>query len=269
MNTTVKDPVCGMTVNENTPLRVVHQGTSYYFCSDKCRREFEANPAAFAPPVAPPCEPAPHTRGMTMNWAAPFYDLYCRAVGLGLSFRNQTLRAAKIQPDERLLDVGCGTGVLTRLALDAAGSAASAVGIDPAPDMIRVAREHAKQLGSRAEFRVAAIENLPFPDSSFDVALASLMLHHLPPDARLEGLREVHRVLKPGGRLVVADFGRPTNPLWWLVAWPFLFLPMTADNLRGRIPAYLREAGFDPVEMVGHRAGLLMYCVARKPGAAK
>lgn len=74
-------------------------------------------------------EPEPETRGMTMSWAAPFYDLYCPAVGLGRAFRTQTLRHAAIRPGERMLDVGCGTGVLTRMALDIAGPGGSVAGI--------------------------------------------------------------------------------------------------------------------------------------------
>ena len=146
-----------------------------------------------------------HTHGTTMNWAAPFYDLYCRAVGLGQGFREQTLQTAAIRPGEKILDVGCGTGVLTRLACDAAGPAGSALGIDPTRNMIRIAKENAQRLGSRAEFKVAAIEKLPLEHSSFDVVLSSLMLHHLSPDLKREGLQEVYRVLKPGGRFAVSD----------------------------------------------------------------
>ena len=210
-------------------------------------------------------EPAVHTHGMTMNWAAPFYDMYCGAVGLGQGFRDQTLQAAAIQPGETILDVGCGTGVLTRRACDAAGPAGSAIGIDPAQHMIRVAKENAQRLGSRAEFKVAAIEQLPFENARFDVVLSSLMLHHLPPDLKRQGLREVYRVLKPGGRFIVADFYRPANPLWWPVAWPFLFMPTTADNLRGKLPVFFREAGFDLVEMRGRRAGIVTFLSAIKP----
>ena len=210
-------------------------------------------------------EPEPETRGMTMNWAAPFYDLYWPAVGLGRGFRVQTLRHAVIRPGERLLDVGCGTGVLTRMALDIAGPGGSAVGIDPASKMIQVARETAARLGSQAEFKVAAIEALPFPDASFDGVLSSLMLHHLPPDLKREGLREVWRVLKPGGRFVVVDFYRPSTPLWWLVAWPFLFMHTTADNFRGTLPDYFQAAGFDPVQLKGRRAGILAFWTAIKP----
>lgn len=161
-----------------------------------------------------------------------------------------------------MLDVGCGTGVLTRMALVIAGPDGSAVGIDPASKMIGVARETAARLGSRAEFKVAAIEELPFPDASFDVVLSSLMLHHLPPDTKRQGLA---RVLKPGGRLVVADFACPVNPLWWLVVWPGLMMPSVAGNLRGRVPAHLREAGFTQVKTRGHRAGLVTFWTAVKP----
>jgi len=212
-----------------------------------------------------PAEPSAPTHGMTMNWAAPFYDVYCPAVGLGRGFRAQTLRYAAIRPGERILDVGCGTGVLTRMARDAAGPNGFAVGIDPAARMIQVARETAARLGSVTEFKVAAIESLPFPDASFDVVLSSLMLHHLPPETKQRGLAEAYRVLKPGGRLVIADFARPVNPLWWLLLWPFLMMPSVVDNLRGHVPAHVREAGFTQVETRGHRAGLITFWTAVKP----
>jgi ubiquinone/menaquinone biosynthesis C-methylase UbiE len=161
--------------------------------------------------------------------------------------------------------VGCGTGVLTRRASEAAGPAGVAIGIDPGQDMIRIAKENAQRRGSHTAFKVATIENLPFLSASVDVVLSSLMLHHLPPDLKRQGLHEVYRVLKPGGRFIVADFYRPANPLWWLVAWPFLFMPTTADNFRGTLPGYFREAGFDPVQDKGRRAGILAFWCAIKP----
>jgi len=204
------------------------------------------------------------TDGMLMDWTAPFYDIYCSAIGLGEGFRAQTLRVAAIQPGEKVLDVGCGTGVLTRMAAESAGKAGSAMGIDPGADMIRVAREKARRTVNAAEFKVAAVEQLPFAEAQFDVVLASLMLHHLPPATRRAGLAEVHRVLKPGGRLVVADFQQPTNLAWWLVLWPFLMMPSVADNLRGLLPNQIREAGFSRIEIRGYRAGLITFLTAVK-----
>lgn len=209
-------------------------------------------------------ELAPETRGAVMNWQAPFYDWGCRAAGLGRNFRDETLRHAALTPGDRMLDVGCGTGVLTRLAAQAVGPSGHAVGIDPAPRMIGVARENAARTGSQAEFKLAAIERLPFDDSSFDVVLSSLMLHHLPAELKHEGLREVRRVLKPGGRLVAVDIDCPANPLWWVVIWPLLMMPMTAINLRGEIPNYLRDAGFDPVQIKGRWVQWLTFWVAIK-----
>jgi len=61
-------------------------------------------------------EPVVHTHGMTMDWAVPIYDWYCPKLGLGPAFREATLSYAALKAGERVLDVGCGTGVLTRLA---------------------------------------------------------------------------------------------------------------------------------------------------------
>jgi hypothetical protein len=63
------------------------------------------------------------------------------------------------------------------------------------------------------------------------------------------------------------DLDTPGNPLWWLVFGPFLMMPMTAVNLRGEIPAYLRDAGFDPIRPLGRWLALLTFWVAFKPGS--
>jgi ubiquinone/menaquinone biosynthesis C-methylase UbiE len=212
-----------------------------------------------------PLEPVPETRGMTLNWTAPFYDWYCPKLGLGQDFRRHTLCYAALQPGERVLDVGCGTGVVTRLAAEVVGPAGVAIGIDPAVRMIAMARQNARRTDSRAVFKLAAIEHLPFEASSFDITVASFMLHHLPSDLKTEGLREVYRVLKPGGRLLVVDLDRPANALWWLVIWPLLLMPTVAANIRGHIPEYLRQAGFVSVQARRRWWQLLTLWVAVKP----
>jgi len=75
----------------------------------------------------------------------------------------------------------------------------------------------------------------------------------------------VYRVLKPGGRLLLVDIDRPTNPLWWLLCRPLLFFHFTAPNLRGEVPAYLRAAGFAPVEVCARKGGVLSFWLATKP----
>jgi|GEM_PF-326861 len=227
-------------------------------------------------------EPAAHTHGVTMNSVAPIYDFYCPLLGLGAEFRRETLRYADLQPGQHVLDVGCGTGVLTRLAAQRVGVSGTAIGIDPSPAMLQIARRNAddsRDGGVRAKqdaragaspalFKVAAIESLPFDNGRFDVVLSSCMLHHLAPELKRAGLAEVYRVLKPGGRFVIVDVDRPASGWVWLIVWPLLLMPMTASNLRGEIPSYLQGAGFNPVTTRGRWIKLLSFWVAVKPAGA-
>jgi ubiquinone/menaquinone biosynthesis C-methylase UbiE len=121
-----------------------------------------------------------------------------------------TADQALIQPGDSVLDVGCGTGDVTLVAKQRA-SRGNVFAIDPAPEMIAIARKKAARQGLDIDFRVGVIEALPFPDASMDVVTSSLMMHHLPESLKVRGLAEIYRVLRPGGRLLIADFLRPTG----------------------------------------------------------
>ncbi len=148
------------------------------------------------------------TTGLVVHWAAR-YDFLIWLVTLGRerNFRERLLRPARLQTGESVLDVGCGTGTLAIAAKRHVGSAGSVHGIDASPAMIARARNKATKAGVEVIFENGLAESLPFPDVRFDVVLSTVMLHHLPAKARQQGVREMRRVLKPGGRLLAVDFG--------------------------------------------------------------
>jgi len=154
------------------------------------------------------------TRGSVIHWAR-FYDPVVTLLTLGRApaLRDEAADLAAIQPGESVLEVGCGTGQLTQRARARAGSSGLVCGIDPSAEMIRVAREKAQRANLTVDYRVAAVEALPFANGTFDVVLSSLMMHHLPEDLKALGLAEVRRVLKPGGRLLIVDMQRPSGLL--------------------------------------------------------
>jgi len=151
------------------------------------------------------------TEGTLIRWA-PYYDFTVNIVTFGKArvLRRLTVDQALIQSGDSVLDVGCGTGEVT-LPAKIRAKDGKVYGIDPAPEMIAVARRKAAYKKLDIDFRVGVIESLPFPDASIDVITSSLMMHHLPEDLKARGLTEIYRVLKPGGRLLIADFMRPTG----------------------------------------------------------
>lgn len=120
-----------------------------------------------------------------------------------------TVELAHLSPGDRVLDVGCGTGSLTIAIKKCLGQSGEVYGIDPASQMIQLARKKASKADVDINFKVGVIEDLPFPDKCFDVVLSSFMVHHLPGDElKSQGFAEIKRVLKPGGKLLVVDIDR-------------------------------------------------------------
>jgi ubiquinone/menaquinone biosynthesis C-methylase UbiE len=137
-----------------------------------------------------------------------FYDFLAWVLMRGRegAFREKVLDLARLKPGESVLDVGCGTGTLAIAAKRRAGTG-KVSGIDASPEMIALAGKKTKKAGLDIAFRNASVDALPFQDAEFDVVLSTLMLHHLPRKLREQGGREMRRVLKPGGRVLVVDFG--------------------------------------------------------------
>lgn len=185
--------------------------------------------------------PARPTSGivMDMGWR---YDLMVRVADT-LLFRGglrrleeRTLELAALERGEHVLDVGCGTGELALRASRLVGAEGEVVAIDPGPRQIARARAKAAARGVAVDFGTGVIERLDFPPARFDVVLSTLMMHHLPDDVKRHGIAEVGRVLRPGGRVVIADFNRPERK------------GVGAGSLGAQdLPLLLWDAGFEAI----------------------
>ncbi len=178
-----------------------------------------------------------------------FYDPAMAATMRERTFRRALVRSAVTTGPQAILDVGCGTGSQT-IALADAVPHAEVIGVDGDPDAL--ARARARGAGRAITWVEAFAQELPLDDDAVDCVTASLLLHHLSPPTRLAALREMRRVLRPGGRLHIADWGRPQDPPMRLAFLSIRLLDgrkNTADHAAGRIPQIIKEAGFSDVQV--------------------
>lgn len=164
-------------------------------------------------------------------------------------FKRRIVEALAVPPGGRVLDLACGTGTLA-IMLAGARPELSVAGVDGDPGILRRARAKAHQAGVGVDFDHGLSTALPYAEDSFDAVTSTLFFHHLDRGSKEDTVRELVRVLKPGGSLHVADWGKPSDPL---MAAAFLQVRLldgfdvTADNANGELPRIFEEGGFDRV----------------------
>jgi len=210
-------------------------------------------------PVPDPPRP-PQTRGIVLHKAAKVYDLLMPVVTLWQDGRmnRRTAELLGALPSDKVLDVGCATGGMALAVAEGLDGAQGGicVGLDAAPGMIAKARRKIGRLPCRFDIGVA--EELPYRSETFDKAVSTYFFHHLNLQDKLTALREVHRVLKGGGKMVLVDVDVPTTALGRLCArageWLFR-QPEIGENIDGKLPELFERAGFTNVARLAHDMG--------------
>ena len=169
--------------------------------------------------------------------------------------QTRMLALAGIRPGDHVLDIACGTGLVTFRAAEMTGPKGRLVGVDISNEMVERARRRAAELNTaNVSFERSDAEDLPIEDDSFDVVLSALGLMYVP-DPTL-AVAEMHRTLKPGGTAAAAVWGRRENCGWAAIfsivdlrvkteVCPLFFQLGTGESLKGT----LERAGFEPMAM--------------------
>lgn len=188
---------------------------------------------------------------MGRDWLLPIYDPLTKLLGLS-RVRQALLGQAALGSRARVLDVGCGTGSLAVL-IKQQHPTVDVVGFDPDPRALAKGDRKARRAGISIHFDRGFADALPYPDASFDRVFSSFMFHHLERAEKTQTLREVHRVLKPGGRLHLVDFAASAEhgAVSRLHSHHRL-----ADNAEHDVVALLTQAGFADPTITGTGAVL-------------
>ena len=210
------------------------------------------------------------------NKIAWLYDPLIRALafffGGERKIRKRVLNLLSIKPGDKVLDAACGTGTSALIMAEMVGANGEVVGIDLSPNMLAVSKAKlikiakSKVKSQNISFLCANTEDISYPDNYFDKAHISLALHEMIHEGRVNTLREIHRVLKPSGIFVVADFGNPGG-LFARFLFKILMLVETdtaRDMMKRGLLNEIKDAGFNVREVIILLGGIAQIIVATK-----
>lgn len=173
--------------------------------------------------------------------------------------KQRLIEQAALRGEHRVLDLACGTGTLA-IMMKRHVPDASIEGVDGDAEILQRARRKARAHGVDVALSVGMSTALPFASRAFDRVLSSLFFHHLTSADKARTVREVLRVLRPGGEFHVADWGKPSGRLQragFQIVRALDGFDCTRDNVEGRLPALFTREGFDDVQLRDEIATML------------
>ena len=174
------------------------------------------------------------------------YDVVSGLTGFGRGFYQTAVRALPLKPGMCVVDLGCGTANLGIAAAERIGPGGRIIGVDLSEKQLARAREKAAYLPVPFQFELRSMDSLPMEDGSVDAVISSLAVHAAPPEIRRSAIREVGRVLRPGGFFGLIEWSRPRLGLTALIWLPTLLpTPRNRDNWNNAYPGICAGHGLD------------------------
>lgn len=149
------------------------------------------------------------------------YEFIVSLFGMGRTFYKNSVTGLGLAPGMKALDLGCGTGQLS-FALAVISSADCEIfGVDLAVDQVGYANERQKEYPGKFHFNVTSMDEIDFPDETFDLVMTSMALHEAKPEVRHIAIGKACRMLKTGGKFLLVDWGKPKFGGWGILFYPF------------------------------------------------
>ena len=188
------------------------------------------------------------------HWLTNVYDWLISTFMPEKKFKSAVIENANIQNDFAVLDFGVGTATLSIMAfLD--NPSANYKGIDIDEKILKIARQKLNTNNIPIELIRYNGGKIPIIDNCYDRVLSSLVIHHLTTEQKVEALREFLRILKPNGEVHIADWGKSRNIFMRMLFHIVQLLDgykTTKDNVQGKLPDIIRQAGFKTIEITHH-----------------
>lgn len=204
------------------------------------------------------------------DWLTAFYDLTVRLTMPEKKFRTKLIDELAPVNGESILEFGFGTG--QNLILAQQGNPSVKLrGVDIDPKVKGIAQRKMDKLGIDLPLDLYDGKTFPYADHSFDKVFSSLVFHQLDREDKLGSLKEIYRVLKHGGQLIIGDWGEASCPLMRLAFFAIQFVDgfkTTNDNVNGLMPEFISKAGFISVVetyYINTNVGTYSYYRAKKP----